>query len=250
MGKNNGKLVGILGTVIIHLIAAIIFISFQIKSLNNNLSAEYEVELAAPPQVDVKNDQQEDLQPPTLEKIFKGDEEMLNIARNLSNKTVEKINAEDYINKVKDELIKSGKLGQDNYIDAQKQSENNNGNETISIPKDSSDKQIINKPRESQQMAANYKGPTRIYYDLAGRNHMYLPIPIYKCQGSGMVVLSIEVNQQGIVEKANILEKASTTSDPCLIETAVSTALMSRFNPDINSPKIQTGTLSYQFVAQ
>ena len=94
------------------------------------------------------------------------------------------------------------------------------------------------------------KGPTRIYYDLAGRTHTYLPIPIYKCQGSGKVVLSIEVNQKGIVEKAQIIAKESTTSDPCLSETAVTTALISRFNSDFNSPKIQTGTLTYQFVAQ
>jgi hypothetical protein len=99
-------------------------------------------------------------------------------------------------------------------------------------------------------MAANYKGPTRIYYDLAGRNHMYLPIPIYKCQGSGKVVLFIDVNREGIVEKALIIGKESTTTDPCLIETAVTTALISRFNPDVNSPEIQKGTLSYHFVAQ
>jgi hypothetical protein len=99
-------------------------------------------------------------------------------------------------------------------------------------------------------LAANYKGPTRIYYDLAGRTHTYLPIPIYKCQGSGKVVLSIEVNQKGIVTRALIVTNESTTSDPCLIETAVTTALISRFNSDINSPKTETGTLSYHFVAQ
>ena len=99
-------------------------------------------------------------------------------------------------------------------------------------------------------MAANYKGPTRIYYDLMGRIHTSLPIPIYKCQGSGKVVLSIEVNQKGVVEKAVIIANESTTTDPCLAETAVTTALISRFNSDINSPLVQTGTLSYQFVAQ
>ena len=62
--------------------------------------------------------------------------------------------------------------------------------------------------------------------------------------------MSIDVNQKGVVEKALIIANESTTSDPCLIETAVTTALISRFNSDINSPKIQTGTLSYHFVAQ
>jgi hypothetical protein len=52
------------------------------------------------------------------------------------------------------------------------------------------------------------------------------------------------------VEKALIIEKESTTSDPCLIETAVATALISRFNSDNKAPKIQAGTLSYHFVSQ
>jgi hypothetical protein len=99
-------------------------------------------------------------------------------------------------------------------------------------------------------MAANFQGPTRIYYDLQGRNHTYLPIPIYKCQGSGKVVLLIEVNQKGYVENASIIEDQSTASDECLIETAVGTALRSRFESNLNAPKIQKGTLTYIFVAQ
>ena len=62
--------------------------------------------------------------------------------------------------------------------------------------------------------------------------------------------MSIQVNQKGIVEKVQVLENESTTSDPCLVETAVTTAGISRFNSDINSPKLQNGTLSYHFVAQ
>jgi hypothetical protein len=51
------------------------------------------------------------------------------------------------------------------------------------------------------------------------------------------------------VEAASIIGTEKTT-DPCLAETAVSSALVSRFNSDINAPKIQTGTLTYHFVAQ
>ena len=60
-----------------------------------------------------------------IEKILQGDEEMLNIARNLSNKAEQKINPDDYIDMVKEELIKSGKLGTDNYIDEKKNPEQN-----------------------------------------------------------------------------------------------------------------------------
>ncbi|MCE5346623.1 MAG: hypothetical protein LLG13_10100 [Bacteroidales bacterium] len=249
MKKNEGKLVGILGTVVIHLIALVIFMSFQIKSIKQELSDIFEVEFVPMEETAAKENPVE-LPVTTVESVLKGDEEMLNIARNLSNKADPKINPDDYIDKVKEELIKSGKLGVDNYIDEQKRQKDNKGDENLAMENASAVKSDNKKPEESQEMASNYKGPTRIYYDLKGRTHTYLPIPIYKCQGSGKVVLSIEVNQKGIVEDALIIANESTTSDPCLIETALTTAQISRFNSDINAPKIEKGTLSYHFVAQ
>jgi hypothetical protein len=249
MKNYDGKLVGILGTVIIHLIAAIIFMSFQIKSLKIDYSNEFLIEIESIEETP-KAGKLIELPATTVERIFKDDEEMLNIARNLANKADAKINPDDYIDMVKEELIKSGKLGANNYIDEQKKLNAGKADEKSSIETESVKNSENETPAESQKMAANYKGATRIYYDLAGRTHTYLPIPIYKCQGAGKVVLSIEVNQKGIVEKALIVSNESTTSDPCLIETAVKTALISRFNSDIYSPEIQTGTLSYHFVAQ
>jgi hypothetical protein len=250
MRNNNGKLAGILGTLILHLIAGIIFMSLQLISVQKKLAAEYVVELAPEPDHAIKKEKVIEASATTVEKALKGDEEMLNIARNLASKSEEKINPKDYIDKVKEELIKSGKLGVDNYIDERKKASESKGDENLSINKDTLAKKPDNKPSESQKMAANFKGQTRIFYDLFGRTHMYLPIPIYKCEGSGRVVLSIEVDQNGVVQKAQIAERESTASDPCLIETAINTALLSRFNPDASSPRIQIGMLTYQFVAQ
>jgi hypothetical protein len=249
MIKNEGRLVGILGAVIIHLIAGIVFMSFQLRSLQKEKRDEFIVEFAPEKESELKEKPIE-LPAKSIDKILQDDPEMLNIARNLANKSEQKINPADYIDKVKEELIKSGKLGVDNYIDEKKKSEQNKGDEKLAFEADSAKSMHKDKPDESQKMAANYKGPTRIYYDLKDRNHTYLPIPIYMCEGSGKVVLLIEVNQTGDVEKAQVIASESTTSDPCLIETAVKTALVSRFNPDINAPKIQTGTLTYLFVAQ
>jgi hypothetical protein len=251
MKKHEGRLVGILGTVIVHLIAAIIFMSFQISSLHNEIKEEFQVEFAPEDAISPENKEKLIALPATtVEKILQGDQEMLNIARNLANKGDPKINQADYIDKVKEELIKSGKLGKDNFIDEQKRAAASQGDEDIVTGEKDTTRLKKDNPDKSQEMAANYKGPTRINYNLPGRTHTYLPIPIYKCMGSGKVVMSIEVNQKGIVEKVQVLENESTTSDPCLVETAVATAQISRFNSDVNSPKIQTGTLSYQFVAQ
>jgi hypothetical protein len=249
MRKYDGRHVAIFGTVIIHLIIGILFMSFQLSTLQKNLSENFEMEFAPEEAMETKQKLAE-LTEMSVEKILQGDEEMLNIARNLANKPDVKIDPADYINMVKDELIKSGKLGVDNFIDDKNKQDELKEEDKVSIDNENIEKNDASKPKASQAMAANYKGPTRIYYDLAGRTHVYLPIPIYKCQGSGKVVLAIEVNQKGIVEKADIIANESTTTDICLIETALATALLTRFNGDLSSPKTQEGTLSYQFVAQ
>jgi hypothetical protein len=248
MKMSDERVVGILGTVIIHLVAAIIIMSFQIRSLKTEYKENFSVEFI-PEALSSVEEKLIEVPVTSIEKIFQGDEEMLNIAKNLANKADPKINRDDYIDMVKEELIKSGKLSSDNYID-EKKSEVTKADENIVIIDKSKIRDNADKPTESQEMAANYKGPTRIYYDLAGRTHTYLPLPIYKCQGSGNVTLNIEVNQNGTVERAQIISGQSTTSDPCLIEAAVTAANISRFNSDIKAPKIQTGTLSYHFVAQ
>jgi hypothetical protein len=244
---NEGKLVGILGTVIIHLIIGIIFMSFKISTVKKDLTKDILIEFAPANEPEIK-EELINIPITSIEKILQDDEEMLNIARNLANKSEVKVDPADYIDKVKEELIKSGMLGLDNYIDEQKKlaDEGSDDDEVPDVNKETKTKE----PEDSQNMAANYQGPTRIYYNMEGRNHTYLPIPIYKCQGSGKVVLSIEINQKGIVENARIIEKESSTSDICLVETAIATALISRFNADLKAPRSQTGTLSYHFVAQ
>lgn len=223
--------------------------SFRIKSLTIDHSNEFLVEFSETDNSEILEKLIE-LPATSVESILQGDEELLNIARNLANRPSEQIDPSEYIDKVKEELISSGKLGPDNYIDEQKRLKEMNGEEKLALQEDKAEKTVDKDTEESRRMAADYQGPTRIYYDLKGRVHTYLPIPIYKCQGSGKVVLAIVVNQKGLVTSALITTTESTTSDPCLTETAVKTALISRFNADISSPKEQTGTLTYHFVAQ
>jgi hypothetical protein len=247
----EGKIVGILGTVIVHLVAAIIFMSFQLQSLKTKEKqvAKFEIEFAVFEEKKIAEKKVE-LPPTSVENILHDDVEMLNIARNLSSKSDVKIDPNDYIDKVKDELIQSGKLGTDNFIDGQKGNYQATEDDQFALEDKEKKEKKEEKATDSQKMAANFQGPTRIYYDLQGRNHTYLPIPIYKCQGSGKVVLVIEVNQRGNVENATVAEGQSTARDECLLETAIGAALVSRFESDLNAPKIQKGTLTYIFVAQ
>jgi len=59
-----------------------------------------------------------------------------------------------------------------------------------------------------------YTGPTNIYFDLEGRKVVYLDVPVYKCEGGGLVKLDIRVNRRGIVEWVSVDNAASETKDP------------------------------------
>ncbi|HNY52003.1 MAG TPA: hypothetical protein PK727_00865 [Bacteroidales bacterium] len=259
MVRNNGKIVGILGTVIIHLTAAIIFMTYKLGELKTKEQEiqKFEIEFEA---VRERIEQQplptyaDNPSAVTVENVLRNDPEMLNIARNLAARSEVKIDPQDYINMVKDELIESGRLGTDNYIDSRRQGYQPAQGEEIAVNDKADEKNKAevkeDKASEAERMAANFQGPTRIYYDLAGRNHIFLPLPIYKCEGSGKVVLVIEVNQRGYVERTTIAQAESTATDECLVESAIGTAMRSRFESKLDGPKIQKGLLTYIFVAQ
>ncbi|WP_299011677.1 energy transducer TonB [uncultured Tenacibaculum sp.] len=84
-------------------------------------------------------------------------------------------------------------------------------------------------------------------YNLAGRKALSKPIQKPDCQEEGTVVVSIEVDQNGRVTKANPGVKGTTNSAPCLLEPAKQAALRTKWNADGNAPSKQRGTIIYKF---
>lgn len=74
--------------------------------------------------------------------------------------------------------------------------------------------------------------------------------PVYLCQGGGMVVVDIVVNQNGDVVGARADMKRSESADPCLIAAAEDAARMSVFNVSLQAPEKQRGTITYRFISQ
>jgi len=95
-----------------------------------------------------------------------------------------------------------------------------------------------------------YSGPSSVFYSLKGRHKLILPIPVFKCEGSGRVRVEITVNRQGKVIKADVIEKESDNYDDCLYEAALNAAYRSRFNIDNNSPQKQIGSITFNFIKQ
>jgi hypothetical protein len=235
----------VMATIIMHLLVAVIFMSVKVSAMKRELVAEIILSM------------EEDIPDPAMEKaielsksdMFEGAtaEEIVNIIKNLADKPID-IDPEEYQDMVKDELIKSGMLNDKNFIDEQKMAEEA-GREEIPLPTEEIKPQLTEK-KDKPEEKGTFRGPTRIYYELTGRHHVYLPIPIYKCEGAGQITLAIEVDQRGNVVKAEPASSLSTTKDPCLTETAVTHALRSRFNSDLSAPAKQAGFLTFVFVSQ
>jgi TonB family protein len=170
-----------------------------------------------------------------------------NIARNLANPAEEEFDIDDYIDQIKQELLESGEISEENYLDEMRRrlEQEASAGET-----EFQDKEQEEEVKTSDEIAAAYSGPTRIYYSLEGRIHTKLPLPIYKCEGSGKVILDITVNQRGAVVSATVNKDESSSDDFCLHEMALDAAQRSKFNFDPTAPSRQNGTLTYHFVAQ
>ncbi|MBQ7774194.1 MAG: hypothetical protein IJ383_09085 [Bacteroidales bacterium] len=97
--------------------------------------------------------------------------------------------------------------------------------------------------------APQYKGPSVVSYSLDGRKAISLPVPAYKCQGGGDVSVQVTVNRKGYVTAASVIENVSS-SDQCLIRSAVAAARRSRFRASATSPEKHVGEIVYRFIAQ
>lgn len=91
-------------------------------------------------------------------------------------------------------------------------------------------------------------GNKGVSYDLKGRGFKSLPVPNYKHQEEGRVVVEISVDREGKVIQAVPGFKGSTTLDEHLLRIAKEAALRASFDPKPDAPAIQKGTITYNFI--
>ncbi len=105
------------------------------------------------------------------------------------------------------------------------------------------------KAQEKPEKARVYTGPSVLSWSLDGRNASHLPIPAYRCYGSGEITVVITVNNRGDVVNAKVDDSLST-DDGCLRSFAIRAARLSKFSSSPTAPARQMGTITYAFIAQ
>lgn len=236
----NKHKVGILGTIALNLIIAILFFFFQLKSRAHLLEtmifvdfdSEYEI---LPPTVETPS---EPLLPDDAVVPDREWEAIKNIAVDA---TREDLNPEliDEKNIDADELYQEAVRVREQMQSNKELWEESLGEEDVNIPN-------VEEKNTAPENESAYKGPTVISYYLEGRKALRLPVPAYKCELGGQVVVDIEVDANGKVTNANV-DFGNSVVDECINKSAIEAAMASIFTASTSK---QTGSITYLFVPQ
>ncbi len=235
--------VGILGTIAVNMLMGILFFIFELSGTPHlpdslllvDFDREYEILAPAEPEIP------EPLLPQDALSAYHEWEAIRNIAVDA---TKEDLNPGLFDEK----SIDADEL----YLDAQRIREEMQKNRELW--ENSQDEEAINIPNvEKKQIEpediGHFKGPTVISYFLANRKAYRLPVPAYKCEGGGQVVVDIEVAPDGQVRKVSI-DTQNSVIDECMNQAALAAAKSSVFSPSQSAPSKQNGSITYLFVKQ
>ena len=237
--------IGILSTIVFHLLIITIFLVLQLKAFKPKHETQVLIDFTLPEEMKKELDKaQSQVKKQSTQEFLKnmqqeylGHQIPVNEANKDANKSIDKM-----VNDIKKEM---------NIKDVSPA--NNTALQKQQTPIEKKDPAAIDKPKYTVNAKGEhtyYKGPTTGSYYLEGRNDIYFPLPVYKCEGSGNVVLDIQVDKNGYVVSAVINKKESHISEECLSETAINTALTVRFEPKNTAPDRQSGRISYTFIHQ
>ncbi|MCK4750594.1 MAG: hypothetical protein KAT15_26230 [Bacteroidales bacterium] len=229
---------GILGTIAFHMVLILIFLIIKISTeksrLENLIVVDFDEEQP--------EEQMETMEPDPefAERLARYLEEpRSNVPVNLARQIDQELSTEDYVRELEKDLDASKPESWKEMQERLKELEELD-KEELSMESEDPD----------QKEAEPYEGPTNIYYELEYRYHLRLPVPVYKCEGAGVIEVRIVVDQRGRVVQAEIEKTKEKENDICLAEAARNAALKTRFNADYDAPVRQVGKLIYHFIAQ
>jgi TonB family protein len=239
------NMTGILGTVVFHLLIAVVFIGASLSTKQEYPPKEILIEFPEQLNLDkieaLEKMKEDDEKVDAMSDRFLGRNSAVNKA-DLESKVTEEISTEKYIQELENQMNLPGfKALRDGNPVTEQESEKSSEEDALNLG--SKEDKKTNKEEKI------YKGPAKIMVDLANRKLRFVPEPVYRCQNRGTVVVDISVDQKGKVTAVSLISGKSSR-DECLIESALQYARQSLFSADASAPAVQKGTITYEFIAQ
>lgn len=238
--------VGLLSTVIFHLLLLILVLILKLNP-SKNVVDSIAIEFQQPQMQSTKDPQK------LADELLKQQPKVLDPRKGTEASQVRNVAVNSNLDRLTDKLV-DDKFGSKNsvYEEARQLEARMKANQQLY--KKAVEAGKMSPQQQTSQVSAHsssdkaYKGASVLAYSLQGRQGTYLPVPAYLCEGGGDIVVDIAVNQKGYVTDAVI--SARTTGSECLYAEAIKAAKRSRFTMDTSSPASQKGSITYRFVAQ
>jgi TonB family protein len=224
----------ILATVLVHLLILITCLIFRIQKekvlRQEQLVIEFDMDAFKTAEQLIK----ENKTPEVKEEQYLSQDDAKNIAVNTANKLEQELSTDKYIEEVKEELGIKDPVPKQQFVTNEEENSEN------------IEKKVYTPP--VKEKIANYKGPTRITCYLENRKIRYTQVPVYICQGGGIVIVGIIVDPKGTVLNASI--ESTNSEEECFSEAALEAARLTLFSIDLNAEPRVKGTITYEFVPQ
>jgi hypothetical protein len=239
------NLVPILYTLIIHLVLLITFLFIRVDGLKKDQELGIRLEFEEPTLESMLEEMKEMEEVPAdwLEQLMQQREIASNRAVNLNaeNQFTEDISTDDFVQELLDQ------------IEEARDQEDREKIEELQAILASAD-YVPPEPGGEDNEGSEYSGPTTITYEFLeeprDRGKVNLSIPVYRCQGSGLVRVQVFVAPDGSVRDAEVLEPIEGTDRVCFSDAALAAALSSRFRIELNGPARHRAVITYTFIAQ
>lgn len=236
------NLVAILYTVIFHLVILIVFIFVKVDGLNNDRELGVELEFEERTLEEILAEEVEDVPAEWMEQVMLERELASNRAVNLNaeNEFSEDISTDEYVQDLLDQ------------IEQARDKEDQEKLEELQAILASAD--YVPPSSDMEEDEDEFSGPTTITFEFLqeprSRGKAHLTIPVYRCQGSGVVRVEVTVAPDGSVRTADIRQPIEGSDKVCFGDASLAAALSSRFRIELNGPAKHRALITYTFVAQ
>ena len=239
------NIVAILYTLIFHVLVLIVLVFVKVEGLKQDRELGVVIDFT---EEEPETPEEETVEVPAefMEQVYAARERASNRAVNLDDRLNREISTEDYVDELKNEL--------ESQRDEEFLKNREKWEEILSRTVTEQEENNTTGEDEEGEEEQPFTGPTTITYKFLEqplqRQKIDFTIPVYRCEGSGEVVVDIEVARDGRVVSADVASVKTDTDSNCFSRAAVRAALSSRFHSDFDAPKKHRGQITYQFIAQ
>lgn len=235
---------GILGTILFHLVVVVVCLVFKINTLNK--PAESYIIIDPQEMLDENEEAESSDDEPTMT-----DSEIAEYMQNLGNTGSNYSGSNSY---ERSSSSMSAAEMQAKYEEAFLREKYGADYENAV---NSTYEDFIDEARLQQHEAKEQKrnvvkaGPALVYVELdnSQREVSYLKVPVFTCEGSGVVEIRIAISSSGRVTTADVIKSELTSDADCLVAAAKNAAMRSSFS-NISGNRVEGGKITYTFVKQ